>query len=425
MKLFGWLFGTREIPGHAQAEFDHPKVYGEVESGPGVAAASRAAANWRDRVSAAFGAADGDLDRVLKKFDVVMQGAAGEQAKDAVTPLSQVTRQSIEVAAQVGAAVEQQAQGSADFKYAFPPPFQVPPDNIGWTDYVNPIAYGFKTEVRAAHEEHHHQVEAQARQQYESYTRASNDRANTVQRFEPPPTFIADIAPADTAPVHKVDPNTGYTGATTTTPTSTGQPSSDRTGSPTEVPSRTPGQPIVPNGQSMSPVPQSPAESGSAWATSPAAGTTPLPGTGVPTSPGVGGGGFVGGAVIPRGSTSGPGVAGRVGGGTGTGRGVGGLGGSALGPGGSSGGGGSTPGGAAAGGNATRRGGAGAAAGGAGAGRGKREDEDKEHVNKYVAPTDDAWGELGLPKTAPPVFGDWAAQDQEGKPPRPPEKGAP
>ncbi|PKW19244.1 hypothetical protein [Saccharopolyspora spinosa] len=27
MELFGWLFGTREIPGKAQAEFDHPKVY--------------------------------------------------------------------------------------------------------------------------------------------------------------------------------------------------------------------------------------------------------------------------------------------------------------------------------------------------------------------------------------------------------------
>ncbi|QIZ34295.1 hypothetical protein [Saccharopolyspora sp. ASAGF58] len=423
MELFGWLFGTREVPGRAQAEFDHPKIYGEVESGPGVSAASRAAANWRDRVSTAFGDADGDLDRVLKKFDVVLQGAAAEQATDAVTPLSQATRQSIEVAAQVGVAVEQQAQGSADFKNAFPAPYQVPPDNIGWTDYVNPVSYGVKSGVRAAHEEHHDQVETQAREQYESYTQASNDRANTVQRFDPPPQFTADVAPAGTASVNKVDPSTGFT--------------STRTGSGTGVSRMSPGSfdgagPTTPGGHPQaSPAPQAPAESGSAWATPPVAGT-PVPGGTAPTpGPGVGGG-FVGGAVIPPGSTGGPGVGtgGRVGGGgTGTGRGAGGVGrGHGVG-----GGGGRVPGSSGVGGltsgsfsGAGARGGAsGVAAGGGSAVRGKREDEDKEHTNKYLEPTNEAWKELGLPQVAPPVFGDWAAKEQEGKPPRPPEKDNP
>ncbi|WP_190821878.1 PPE domain-containing protein [Saccharopolyspora pogona] len=419
MELFGCLFGTREVPGRAQAEFDHPKIYGEVESGPGVSAASRAAANWRDRVSTAFGDADGDLDRVLKKFDVVLQGAAAEQAKDAVTPLSQATRQSIEVAAQVGSAVEQQAQSSADFKNAFPPPYQVPQIDIGWGDYVNPIAYGARTGVRAAYEEKHDQVDAQAREQYESYTQASNDRANTVQRFDPPPTFTADVAPASTAPVNKVDPSTGYT---STTGTGTG---SART-SPGSV--GTTGS-AAPGGQpSVSPDSQAPAESGSAWATPPAAGVTPGPTVGAPTSgPGVGGG-FVGGALIPPGSTSGPGTGagGRVGGGTGglgSGRGTGGGGGSrGFGSGGSSGGSTSSSSSSGAGG---RGGASGVAAGGGSVVRGKREDEDKEHTNKYLEPTDEAWKELGLPKFAPPVFGDWAAEEQEGKPPRPLEKDNP
>ncbi|MEU5845572.1 hypothetical protein [Saccharopolyspora shandongensis] len=416
MGKFNWLFGTREVPGQAQVSFDHPKIYGEVESGPGVAAASQAATNWRDRVSTAFGEADKDLDRVLKKFEVVIEGAAGDQARDAVTPLSQATRESIEVAAQTGAVVEQQAQGSADFKNAFPAPYQVPPDNIGLTDYVNPVSYSVKSGVRAAHEENHDQVEAQAREQYESYTLASNDRANSIFQFPPPPMFTGDVEPADTTPVNKVDPNTGYT-ITTDSGTSTARTS--------------PGAFDIagPAGQSSAPpVSQAPAESGSAWAAPPAASTTPGPIAGTPTSvPGIGGG-FVGGTVIPPGNTATPGAGGQAAGsgrgGVGSGSGVGrGVGGRVLGPGGSSGVGGSTPGSPAASGSASPRGGAGGIVAGAGpAGRGQRDEEDKEHTNKYAEPTKEAWLDLELPKTAPPVFGDWAAQSQEGKPPRPPEE---
>ncbi|MFI0465973.1 hypothetical protein ACH347_18015 [Saccharopolyspora sp. 5N102] len=186
--MFDWLFGTREVRGQAQMAFDHPKIYGEIESGPGVAAASQTAAGWRDRVSTAFGDADAALDQVLKKFEVVMEGAAGEQARDAVTPLTQATRQSVEVAAQAGAAVQQQAQGSADFKNAFPAPYQVPPDNIGLTDYVNPVSYSIKSGVRVAHEERHDKVESEAREQYQRYIHVSNDRINGIQQFPPPPT---------------------------------------------------------------------------------------------------------------------------------------------------------------------------------------------------------------------------------------------
>ncbi|MGI8307863.1 hypothetical protein [Saccharopolyspora hattusasensis] len=432
MELFGWLFGTREVPGKAQAAFDHPKIYGEVETGPGVAAASRAAANWRERVSATFGEADADLDQVLKKFDVVMEGAAGDQAKEAVTPLAQDTRQSVEVAAQVGAAIEQQAQGSADFKNRFPPPHQVPPDNIGWTDYVNPISYGTKTGVRAAHEEIHAKVDTEAREQYTSYTQASNGRVNTVQHFDPPPRFDADVTPAATTPVSKVDqPTTGYT-STSTTPSGQAQvPHASTTSSPA-----TPSPAGHASANPVAPTPAAPAGSGSAWATPPSAGGGPLPGTAALT-PAPGGGGF-GAAVIPPGGsgtgTSAPGGRPGTGVGTGTGRGVtpgpgagirgGGPGAGSLGGGGRSGtgvpgvGNATTAGGTAARGGPGGRG-PGGAAGAAGCGRGQGE-EDKEHENKYVEETSELFDDLGLPKTAPPVFGDWG--NELGLPPRPPEK---
>ncbi|MGW3471132.1 hypothetical protein ACWDKQ_22345 [Saccharopolyspora sp. NPDC000995] len=429
MELFGWLFGTREVPGKAQAAFDHPKIYGDVETGPGVAAASRAAASWRERVSATFGEADADLDQVLKKFDVVMEGAAGEQAKEAVTPLAQDTRQSVEVASQVGAAIEQQAQGSADFKNRFPPPHQVPPDNIGWTDYVNPISYGTKTGVRAAHEEIHAKVDTEAREQYASYTKDSNGRASAVQHFDPPPRFDADVTPAATTPVSKVDqPSTGYTSTNATT--------SDQRQVPHTSTAPTPFTPTPTEHSPLNPAPQTPAESGSAWTTPPAAGGAPLPGTVAPTP--APGGGFVGGAVIPpSGSGTGtpaPGTGGRTGSGVGSGTGRGttpgpGPGVRGGGPGaGSLGGGGRSGSGVPGVGNATTAGGAaarggpsgpGGAAGAAGRGRGEGE-EDKDHENKYVEETSELFDDLGLPKTAPPVFGDWG--NEPGLPPRPPEK---
>ncbi|PKW15904.1 hypothetical protein [Saccharopolyspora spinosa] len=418
MGAFDWLFGKQEVAGQAQMAFDHPKVYGDVETGPGVAVASQTAADWQEKVSAAFADADAALDRVLKDSEIMMQGAAGDQSRDAVTPLSQATRGSIEVAAQAGAAVQQQAQGSADFKNAFPAPHQVPPDNIGWGDYVNPISYGYKSGVRAAHEEKHDQVEAQARQQYESYTQATNDRVNGIQQFAPPPTFAGDVTPAQTTPVNKVSPmSTGYTG--------TGDMSSAQSST-----ARTPGSPIPsasmpPGGQSsVDPAPQVPAESGSAWATPPAA-AGPLPGPAAPTP--APGGGFVGGAVIPPGGTgTGTGTGGRIG--TGTGRGLGAGtprgGGGNLGSGGRTGG--LTPGSSAASGTSgtTARGGAaGGVTGATGAqGRGQGSDDDKEHTNKYAEHNTDPFTDLGLPNTAPPVFGDWTAQTEDGKPPRPPEE---
>ncbi|WP_281288839.1 hypothetical protein [Saccharopolyspora hirsuta] len=230
-----------------------------------------------------------DTELFLVSFGV---GGAGDQAREAVTPLSQAPQGAIEVAAQAGAAVQQQAQGSADFKNAFPPPYQVPPDNIGWADYVNPVSYGFKSGVRAAHEEKHDQVEEQARQQYESYTQATNERVNGIQQFPPPPTFTGDVTTASTTPVNKVDPSTSYTSTSTTSSTPSGNTTSSSQSSSVPHTSSTPSPSApTPSGHSStSPSPQAPAGSSSSWTTPPAASGTTVPGTAAPT-PAPGGGG--------------------------------------------------------------------------------------------------------------------------------------
>ncbi|RKT85957.1 PPE-repeat protein [Saccharopolyspora antimicrobica] len=63
-------------------------------------------------------------------------------------------------------------------------------------------------------------------------------------------------------------------------------------------------------------------------------------------------------------------------------------------------------GGAGGAGAAGARGGAGMGAGAAGRGQGGNSEEDNEHESKYVLDSDEAWEDLGLPKVAPPVFGE-------------------
>lgn len=441
MGAFDWLFGKDD--GQAQADFDHPKVYDEVDTGPGVAAMSQAAASWREKVSTAFSDADAALARVLKDADVLMRGASGDQAKDSVTPLSRATQESIEVAAQAGDAVQQQAQASADFKNQFPPPHQVPPSNMGFGDYANPVAFGYKTGVRMGHEKAHDETEKQARQQYETYTQNSNQRVGAIHRFDPPPKFAGDVSSAASGSGQQVA-------------TATGVSAGNGTGTPT-------GQSAMPSVDATSPesgantAASAPAESGSASAALPTTGTaaaapaagspagapapSPASGPGVPgASPAPGPGGVFGGVSIPPGGAGGgsgapgrggvPGGAPVRGGAPGSGNGGGNAGGNSRVPtGGRLPGGGysgvgnpATPGGnASTAGSSSARPGQAGVGGTAATGRGQRDEEDQEHTNKYLQPTNEAWEDLDLPKVAPPVLGDWARDGDA--PPGPPGRG--
>ncbi|MDA3648723.1 hypothetical protein OU416_32005 [Saccharopolyspora indica] len=410
MGAFDWLFGKQVVPGQAQAVFDHVKTYNQVVPGS-VVPMSHVGAAWQREVRDAFVDADAALSRVLKDSEVLMQGGAADQAREAVTPLARATREASEIAELTGKAVEEQADVSADFKNAFPEPHRVPPDNIGWGDYVNPYAFALKSGVRAGHEEVRDQIEAQARQQYEDYARSTNERINGIQQFSPPPKFTADVEPAKTDPVHKVEPTSSHT---------TAKPEAEQ---PAVPPVADPGPPSVPDQPAAAAAaPVAPAESGSAWV-APAAGGSPVAGGSAP-APG-GAGGVAGGVVVPPGGSGGrpasPGT-GR-GGGTGTGRG--GDTGKGLPGGGRSGsGGGSTPPGSTGSASPAARwaSGSGGVAGGAPAAGGRQKEEDKEHGRKFVKGDRGAWSDLEIPKVAPPVFGDWEAEARKGKPPRPPEQ---
>ncbi|MBA8827030.1 hypothetical protein FHX42_004414 [Saccharopolyspora lacisalsi] len=435
--MFGWLFGQDEEPSRAQANFDHQKIYEQWQSGPGVSSMSQAAGEWRDKVSAKFDDAHGELDRVLKDCEVAVDGAAGERMRSSVTPLKRATEESIEVASQVGSTVEQQAQASADFKHSFPEPYEVPSSNIGWADYLSPVSYGMKKGVHAQHEENHDAVAAEARRQYDGYTAASNDRTTGVRHFSPVPKFSGDVSQAQVRQVGTVSTETGTQPGTGDGSASTYRTSDDDSGR-TVTPAggdgsgsggsgTGPGAGGGPGGSAPGDngdMPEGPADSDSSWVAPPPATGAPAPAPGAGTGPGPGtGGGFVGGvagggAYSGGGAGRGGGFGGRTGTGTGTGAGTGR---------------GSLPGGGRAytaapgtGGTtpttsttstSSTTGARGVPMGGA-AGRGQQDGgEDEEHETKYLVPTDEAWQDLDLPPTAPPVIG------ADVEPPKPPPEG--
>ncbi|MGW1679275.1 PPE domain-containing protein [Saccharopolyspora sp. NPDC002376] len=425
MGAFDWLFGGREVAPPGQVEFVHAKIYGEVKGGPGVDSLSGAGKSWID-VGTAFNDAAAALARVLKDSEILMQGSAADQAREAVLPLAKATAEAADIAAATGAALRQQTDMSSDFYFSFVAPYEVPPDNIGWSDYVNPVAFAVKSGVRIVHEDVRDQVEAHARQQYEAYTQSTNERVNGLQAFAPPPTFTADVAAAETTPVRKVDPINGYEDVSDTR---TGTEASQLPGPRTPADPVPAPDPVAPDEQPPEDtVSETPTESNSAWAP-PVGGGNPVAGGGVPVQGPIGtGGGVVGGVVVPPGGPGGrsgsalprPGSGIGRGGGPGAGRGVSGK----PGGGGRSGTGSGTPAPGAVGssGPGVRGASGGLAAGGpASGGRGKRE-EDKEHGRKFVKGGKDAWDDLEIPKVAPPVFGDWEAEALRGKPPRPSEE---
>ncbi|PRW64455.1 hypothetical protein [Actinopolyspora mortivallis] len=426
MGLFGWFFGSNEQGGNARAAFDHRKIYDEVQNGPGISPASQAAGEWQQRVSKAFEEAHSELEAVLKDSQVAMRGAAGDRMRKSVEPLKKATDESIQVSKQVGSVVEGQAQGSADFKNSFPKPYDVPSANIGWSDYLSPTSYALKSGVHAAHEQQRDEVEAEARRQYESYTQASNDRVSGIQRFSPVPSFSGDVRAAEANPVGRIDPSMSGGGSGGGSGVGSGGTyrTSDGFGSAAGAGGSGTGGVGSGTGSAGSSVPPA-AGSGSAWTPPPSTGgpaptPTPAPGSGGGPGGGSGGGvGVVGGPDGSGGGRGGPGTGGRAGSGSGVRGGSGPRGGygagsgtgsgrGTLGPGGragvgSFGSGGTSSG--AAGGASAARGGSAMGPAGAGRGAGRNGEEDAEHETKYVLPTDEAWEDLGIPRTAPAVIG--------------------
>jgi PPE family len=409
-----WPF-DREIPGEAHAAFDHKTVYDQLQNGSGPSSLSTAVASWQSNIGSEFDDAHQLITSGLKKAAAIWEGSAAESFHGDVTPMAQFVLDAKDVSHAVGQSTQDQASHFTDVRSKIPPPVKVDATDSmlsrGWAHLT-----GGKTDAEVQ-EQQAMDASDSAAGVYSDYRNNSTTATTTVSSYPvvPQSNGIDAAPPQQTGgpvPYNPGDPGHTGTGGMQYAPHSTPTPGPvNRT--PMEAPHNQPPEyryPVAdpPPSTDLQHDPVrlpigSPPIGGPPWGQPPISppGGGPVLGPigGPPYGPigsggtdgsGSSGGGRRGGsssAVGPRGS----GGAGSAGNTSGRGAGAGAV--EAGGPGGR------------AAGAAGKPGAAGGSGLGAGAGRGKGKGEDDvEHTNKFMEPTDEHWG-TGE-KTVPTVIGE-------------------
>ncbi|WP_170210209.1 PPE domain-containing protein [Saccharopolyspora antimicrobica] len=396
-----------------QVGFNHPQKYQQIHGGSGTSSLVSSVQGWKKGIAADFEEVGRLLDEANAKAGVAWSGQAAEEHGSSLKPMTQFVQDAKLVSESVGDSAEQQVQNYSQVKHSMPEPVKVDAtDNL--LEKGGAWLVGGETDLQKQEREATEKAQ-EAKQHYDNYNQSAQNVSQSLAPYPKAPEMALDQGSGSygTNPTVGSMPNasgipggSGYSGSTGGGGTgSTGGGFGSGSGG-NELPGG--GYTSTPNGSS------------SQW-TSPTPGGTGVPNLPGPTTPGgpnPNGPGLGLGMMPPTGPGGG-------GGGTGTGRGMGGPGGAGgrglggLGGGSGSGGpgaggragagglGAGGAGGASGSGAAGGRGGAGGmGAGAAGRGQGKEGEEDMEHENKYWVDTDEAWDDLGLPKVAPPVFGE-------------------
>ncbi|MBB5153800.1 hypothetical protein BJ970_001334 [Saccharopolyspora phatthalungensis] len=383
-----------------QVGFNHPEKYKQIHEGKGPTELTNAVSAWKTNIGGQFDEVHSILDGANKKANLAWTGQAAEEHGTSLQPMAQFIDDAKTVSASVGDSAGQQVDNYFTVKNSMPPPVKVDAtDNL--LEKGGAWLIGGETDLQKQEREATEKAQ-EAKRYYDNYSESTSNVSQNLAFYPKAPEMA--YAPGS-------ENSTGTNPTVGSMPTGSGIPGggSSHGGSSTHGGGST-GTGDYSGGSSSS----TPAQSGSQWS-APPAGTSSTglpgggPGTGVPagTGPGTGAptGGFAGfaGGLGAGAGAGGLGAGGRGLGAGGAGRGAG------MGAGGRAGLGGPGSGASGAGGaaGAGGRGGAGGMGAGAGGrGQGKQGEEDQEHENKYMVDTDEAWDDLGLPRVAPPVFGE-------------------
>lgn len=425
--MFGMLVGgyllTRPVDdGSAQSiasqvGFNHPQKYQEIHGGPGPQALSASAQAWSSRIGGKFDSIAQRLEEATSKAGVAWEGAAAEAHGNSMAPLSSFVRDAKDVSTAVGTSTEHQVDNYTGVRDSMPEPKKVTATD-SLLEKGGAALFGTQTDLQRQEQEALERAQ-EAQRIYGNYDTGSGNVSSSLPRYPEAPKLQYTDQPAGGGGGRVgVDSGGGYTGSNISSGDGTysgGGSGSAGNGSGVNPSGGTGGSSSGGSGGGSGGSDGPPAGSDSAWTTPPPVTGGPAlvpPGTGTGTGTGgPGGGGALG--VIGRGAGGGTG---RGGSGSGYGRGGSGSGvggrsgsGSGLGAGGRSGSGlggrSGMPSTSSAYSSSTSSTAArGGMMGGAGA-RGAQGEEDEEHENKYMVETDEAWEDLDLPRTAPPVIG--------------------
>ncbi|MER6988721.1 PPE domain-containing protein [Saccharopolyspora hirsuta] len=369
------------------------------------------------------------IKQAARKTEQTWQGEAGDAMRAHVTQLADHMAHSGNAAQLTANQIGLQAEAGERAKNSMPEvvEFDMKQELKNYFSDPNPFTAVSRANEIVEKQEKSQAAHAEAAQVMSTMEGDFGQAAAQTPAFVPAPRGPEDTGrpPESQLPIGSVDPSTSISGSTPSgthsawagsTPSPSGSssvPSSNLGGSTPPVPPSSTNPVWTTPGGSVPDTRWNPQTGkwerrnpyNGNWAPLPPNQQRPGPGGGVGRSGGPGGGtgrlGGAGGIGRPGGLGGGVGRLGGLGaGGAGNQLGAGGRAGvGGLGAAGSAGVGGS--------GSAGGRGGAGmAGAGAAGRGQGGRSEEDDEHENKYVLDTEEAWEDLGLPKVAPPVFGE-------------------
>ncbi|GAA0511694.1 hypothetical protein [Saccharopolyspora thermophila] len=387
-----------------QVGFNHPEKYKQIHEGKGPDDLSRSVGIWQSEIGGQFDEVYRILEEANSTAKIAWEGQAAEEHGSSMQPMSQFILDAKGVSESVGKSAEQQVDNFSRVKNSMPEPVEVTAtDNL--LEKGGAWLVGSETDLQKQEREATEKAQ-EAKRHYDNYNESTSNVSQNLAFYPKAPQIAYDPGGGDTGSNPTVNTPTNPS-AIGSRQVNTGNYSIGDVG-----PGVGPGSGSGTGSGSGS----TPAQSSSQWATPPTGtGGINMPNTGTGPGAGVPNTSTFGGSIFPTGPGTGAG-AGR--GGMGAGAGGRGLGaGAGRGPGigaggragvgglGAGSGAGASGGVAGAGG---RGGAAGAMGGAAGRGRGKEGEDDLEHENKYWVDNDDAWDELGLPKVAPPVFGDWS-----------------
>lgn len=388
-----------------QVGFNHPEKYKQIHEGKGADELSDAVVKWQNDIGGQFDEVNRILNDANSKANLAWSGQAAEQHGSSLQPMTQFIEDAKAVSTSVGESAGHQVENFFAVKNSMPEPVEVTAtDNL--LEKGGAWLVGGETDLQKQEREATEKAQ-EAKQHYDTYNSSTTNVSQNLAFYPKAPEMAYDQGGGGTG----TNPTVG------SMPTGSGIPGGGST--PGGGGGSYSGSGIGGSGGSGGAgggsgsggdYSTTPSQSNSQWSSPP---VTNGPGLPVNTGPGLGSGPNTGGPGFGMVPPGGPGLGGGSGAGAGRGLGAGGAGGrgAGLGAGGRAGlgglGSGSGAGGAGGAAGAGGRGGAGGmGAGAAGRGQGKEGEEDLEHENKYWVDTDEAWDDLGLPKVAPPVFGE-------------------
>lgn len=178
---------------HRWQGYDHAELYRRIHSGPGPAASTASVARWVE-VADALAEIDADLGRMITESGSGWEGAAGQRARGALSPLGRWAAEATTAATAMRARTEEQADNIGRARADMPAPLEVTAERpsafmTGFTHLFGGQTDYEKQEAAAR------DAEQRAFEVMRGYEAATTETMSALGRFSRPPDVVVSTPP--------------------------------------------------------------------------------------------------------------------------------------------------------------------------------------------------------------------------------------